>query len=434
MAVLNKKTNGIKLPNNREVIERASFIRTVYRSLLQQGRTYASFDPQSVGQLVRHLAARKIILDPMSGYGGLMTLCARQKAPVSAYCIEYNPPAYLWQVLMNPSNTAKILDVIEHIQKTKNKWPSAKVKASMSDSLFPMESIEVLTALFSMCKKSASKICSVERERIEFSLAVLLPFVGRLAAYAPGTVVHVKEGGICIYEDWQDDFDIYLAALKNMLIECLSRSNDAEHKTVFGDCKTITLPAKFSAMITSPPYPNQIDYYAIFAPENAFISYLEKDKIIKGYALKERLIGNPCVSVTGGAKKNTPNDVKSKTARSFLDYVATYKGTKRQLSDIETYYLPSLSKYFYELETAYANVSRWLSSDFEGYIIVVNNSFRKHIIPVAETIIDIWKELGFEAEIVPEFTRELSHAGGINPTVKGLTARHMEYTIRVYRK
>lgn len=424
----------LEVPNKRRAIESTSFIRTVYRSLLQQGRTYASFDPTIVGQLVDNLASRKIILDPMAGYGGLITLCARHKDPVSAYCIEYNPPSYLWQILTNPSNSSKLLSFIDHIYKSKKRWPSAPVRASMSNDLFPAESLEILMKLFSLINKTAKKVCSDDKEQIELSLAFLLPFVGRFATYAPGTIVHVKKGGICVYVDWHDDFEIYLVALKNLLIKSQAQVFNTKHKIVYGDCKTIKLSEKFPAMITSPPYPNQIDYYSIFAPENAFLSFLEEERIVKGLALKERLIGNPCVSVKEGAKKYTPDDVTSKTAKSFLNFVANYNGTKRQLSDIDTYYLPSLSKYFYEIETAYANITRCLDRNFEGYIIVVNNSFRKRIIPVAETIVDIWKNLGFEAEIVPEFTRELSHAGGINPSVKGLTARHMEYTIRVYRK
>ena len=87
--------------------------------------------------------------------------------------------------------------------------------------------------------------------------------------------------------------------------------------------------------------------------------------------------------------------------------------------------------YFYELENAYRNISKYLSNDFEGYIIAANNTARKKVIPVAESIVEIWRKLNFKVKI--DNNIELSHVGGINPKVKGLSSRHVEYTIKVWR-
>ena len=83
------------------------------------------------------------------------------------------------------------------------------------------------------------------------------------------------------------------------------------------------------------------------------------------------------------------------------------------------------------IEKSYENISKLLSKDFEGYIIAVNNTARKKVIPVAEMIIETWKRLGFKASIYA--TKELSTVGGINPRAKGISAKHMEYTIKVWR-
>ncbi|MDH4100531.1 MAG: hypothetical protein OEV28_08140, partial [Nitrospirota bacterium] len=116
--------------NLTPMLERTSLIRGIYRSLIQQGRAYAAFDPKRVGPLIDKLGQHEIIFDPMSGYGGLITLCAKAKTLKSAYCIEYNPPAYLWQILINPCHAEKMLTIIDHISKVRRKWPVMNRRAT----------------------------------------------------------------------------------------------------------------------------------------------------------------------------------------------------------------------------------------------------------------------------------------------------------------
>jgi hypothetical protein len=171
----------------------------------------------------------------------------------------------------------------------------------------------------------------------------------------------------------------------------------------------------------------------MFGPENAFISNLEKLRLIQNISLKARLIGCPCVSVDGESSKKGVENVRVASARKFLESIISFKGNDRQIYDNRIYYLPFFAQYFNDLEKAFENISRYLTDKFEGYIIVVNNTHRKRIVPVAESVVEIWQNLGFYSEIVPELTRELSHVGGINPNVKGLSSRHYEYTIRIER-
>ena len=83
------------------------------------------------------------------------------------------------------------------------------------------------------------------------------------------------------------------------------------------------------------------------------------------------------------------------------------------------------------MENAYCKLIPALSSQFEGYIIVTNNTARKYIIPVEKSVIEIWEHLGFKAEVFGSI--EKSHMGAKNPDAKGFKARHMEYIIRVWR-
>ncbi len=439
MAVLSKKVMQERITNRNEkdvLLDRVSLIRGIYRALLQNDRTYAAFDPKQVTRLVDKLASRKLILDPMSGYGSLITFCSQANKPVSAYCIEYNPPSYLWQILINPQNAEKFIMLIDYVEQMKKRWPITSIRALSSKEWYPPESIKILMQLWALCHDAAGSLSLKGIAQTEFALAFILPFIGRLAACVQGNVVtHIKQGGLCIYEGWQEDFSSYISFLRRKLIQKLEESKNIKHESQLANCMSVKLPrGKFPAMITSPPYPNSRDYAAMFGPENAFLALLEGKGIIEGFTIKQRLIGCPCVSESDGSQKRTPADVKSPTARAFLRAVADFKGSKGAMYDEQVYYLPSLSKYFVELEAAYENIAPSLSKNFEGYIIVVNNTHRKQIIPVAQAVIEIWRRLGFKADLEDEYTRELPHVGGINPKVKGLSARHTEYTIRVFRK
>jgi hypothetical protein len=439
MAILSTMGEMRHLSNTNQdnlTIERTYLIRGVYRSLLLNDRTYAAFEPKQIIPLVEKLANRKIILDPMSGYGSLITFCSQSRKNVSAYCIEYNPPAYLWQVLINPINSKTLIAFAERIQEEQRKWPQHSVRGLASADWFPSESLRILFELLELFLDVADSFSFKGKHRTEIPLAILMPFVGRLAAWVQGNVVtHVKKGGLCIYEGWQDDFSAYLSFLRKKLIKIFNNSNSLNHKSILKDCMNIRLPSDtFSSMITSPPYPNSRDYAAMFGPENEFLAILEARGIIKGYTMSSRLIGCPRVSESDGSQKKTPNDVKSPSALAFLNTLVNFKGPKDTMYDETVYYLPSLSKYFYEIETAYENISTSLSRSFEGYIVVVNNTHRKRIIPVAQSVVETWRRLGFRAEIEDEFTRERPHVGGINPKVKGISARHIEYIIKVVRE
>src|SRR6185369_5642591 len=171
-------------------------------------------------------------------------------------------------------------------------------------------------------------------------------------------------------------------------IKVLSRRTD--HKLLLGDCRTIKVPRrKFSAMITSPPYPNYRDYSTMFAPENAFVELIKQAGLLSLDVQGKRLIGSPRVSEKDGYRKRTIEDVQSTIAKKFITDLRSVKCSKSAKYDNDIYYIPYFCNYFYDMEIAYQNISKTFSDDFEGYIVVVNNTARKKVIPVAEAIIEI---------------------------------------------
>ncbi len=412
---------------------RLTLLRNIYRALINNGRTYAAFEREQISPLLKILERYDEIFDPMAGYCTLMTYCS--EIGIRTFCIESNPPAYLWGVLLHPANTNLFLNMIECLLKLRKKWPITRKMAQSSDYWFTDVSLELINKLFLLCQQSTSGLRISKKKSKKIAIALLLPFTGRLSCSVPGNMVtHVKMGGICVYKRWHEDFCEYLETLRDIMKQNMQNVKTAKHKLLFDDCRTIKLDKnRFPAMITSPPYPNSRDYSRMFAPENNLLEWFNKTGYLRNIRIRTRLIGSVEVSEKENYVKRTISDVKSLSARKFLNGIENYKGTKKAEYDNKVYYLPYFSNYFSSLERAYRNISSALSKKFEGYIIVVNNTARNQVVPVAKSIVDIWKELGFQSCIIDEMTREKFHVGGINPRARGSKAKHIEYTVKVWR-
>lgn len=411
-----------------EKLSQLSLIREVYRLLLDRGRTYAAFEEESVFPLVQALSHRQEILDPMSGYGSLMLYCS--KLGTKAYCLEVSLPLYLWQVLVHPDNAAVLMTCVQRLESLRNKWPRTSVRALVSDDWFPPESRNMIVGLLHLNRSVVQNLGLSSRKVELMSLALIMPFVGRLSCSVQGNVTtHVKKGGICVYLDWQDDYSACLEAIHARLAQNMRVCKAQKHTIRLGDCRTTRFPERgFRAMITSPPYPNHRDFSSIFAPENDCLSWLYEEGLISHRPPSRLAIGTNVVSGRSGPV------VKSDPALRFLKCLEEFSNKKRPKAeyDNKVYYIPYFSHYFADLERAYGNVASYLSRDFDGYVIAVNNTSRDQVIPVSETIMEIWQALGFSAKIVD--AQESFHIGTKNPRARGFKAKHTEYTIRIRRK
>jgi hypothetical protein len=393
--------------------------------LINTGRTYAAFRESEVYPLVEKLANRGEILDPTAGYGLLARYCS--KIGISAYSVELNPAQYLWQVLSLPSNVAALIAAIELTSNGRIRPDTALPRAVVCRDWYPEQSKRILRWMLSSTQSYIGADNSSRSRAEELSLSLLVPFVGRLSCSVPGdNSTQIKLGGICVYEGWENDYRDYLCAVRTYLEEISAQNRSPGHVVRLGDCRTIALPiARFSAMITSPPYPNHRDYSTMFAPENAFLEWLGAEDLIGDYTLSGFIIGSNFVS-----GKPIP-EVHTEAARHFLRGLKEFKGSVRAIYDNKVYYIPYFAAYFHDLEESFRNVAISLQRDFEGYIIVVNNTTRNLVIPVAESIIEIWRNMGFQTEVVEE--REKFHVGTKNPRARGFKAKHKEYTIKVWR-
>jgi len=409
------------------VLARTTLLRKIYRVLLNTGRSYAAFTEKE-RTLLKSFKDVKEIFDPMSGYGSLTKYCSEHG--ISSYCLEYNLPQHLWQVLSHPAQSEQYIESSRLILSWKKHWPHVRTRAVSSDDWFTPESIKLLMELLHLAKKATDEIFGkplLDEDR-STSVALLLPFVGRMSCSVPGDIVtHVKKGGICVYRGWADDFELYLHALVRHLERIRQNSPCKLHTLVHGDARTFRFPRnRFKAMLTSPPYPNHRDFVSMFSPEHAFLDILKLPGGVSPRSASVDIIGSNFV------KDRPLQTPKGRVAKNFLKAITEVRRNKTAIRHDTQYYIPYFENYFSDIERAYENIAPSLKQDVEGYIIVVNNTHRNLLVPVSDAIIETWTNLGFNASIAA--STETFHVGTKNPRARGMRARHTEHVIRIWRK
>jgi hypothetical protein len=409
------------IPNSMQ-LGRETLIRSIYRSLINLGRAYAAF-PENELLLIDELPTGNDVLDPMSGYG-LVTLAASGIGRGS-FTVEMNPPQYLWQILTKPTTVEMYCTWIDQIKKQNKHWPKEKVRVATSRGWYASEALELIQDIYKLIEDNAPAHPS-QSLKIQ-TIALLLPFAGRFSANIPdNNPTHVKQGGLCIFQGWQEDFIKYLDATHKRLELIGLRRQEATHLITYGDAKKTDFQGKkFGAMLTSPPYPNRSDYYEMFSPENEILSLIGQPMAFPLKIDSDPLLGTISVSQT---PRTNPS---SNLANEFLEKMKTIRRSKNAYNQDERYYFPYLRNYFFGLETAYQNVAKVASEQFVGFIVVVNNTHRNIVVPVDKIVMEIWSSLGFKASIHRE--KETFHIGTKNPRARGLRARHSHYVIKVER-
>jgi len=404
---------------------RLSLLRPVYVSLLNTGRSYAAFDEQLLHQLVKDLSSRSEILDPMSGYGCLTAFCSR--AGIASHCLEYLAPLYLWQRLVHPPTSRLLADAVGELLNMEDEWPQASTRALASDRWLPPESERLILRLLALCRQAVAMPSLPQEDSDHLSLALLLPFSGRLMAWVPGEATRIKQGGICVYQNWEGDFRHYLLALHSRLERIMSESKLSVHTVELGDCRSYSFELnRFAAMITSPPYPNHQSFTRMFSPERHLLRWLEA----KGVSTV-RVSKTPAIGALG-VKGRRLAKVRSRSALRFLRDLLEWKGSRRAMYDNRIYYCPYFEAYFADLERAFENISVSLGRDFMGYMIVVDNTCRDQFVPLSKFVVETWRRLGFDTKA--EKLREKFHVGTKNPRARGFKAKHTEYLITIARK
>ena len=410
--------------NIKNNLTRLSLIRRPYISLLRDNRSHAAFDGKAVSGLLDTLKEKTPVLDPMAGYGTLLHLCSRSKIPSVA--VEINAVLYLWLLIRNPKLTKYFLKAIKDLVSNKAQWPTTCTKAEESDSFFLPEALGILKELYNQClyyTKSFYNNDDVSAESV--AAALIVPFCGRLSCCTESSnnPTWVKRGGIVIYVEWEKDFENYLGAIKIYLNKIAENASpEVKHEIIFGDCRKIDFSKlNFNSFITSPPYPNRLDYEKMFWPESVFCKELNIPSLIPFESTA--FIGSTVVRST------SPQLPPLESVHEFMTKITALDLTKESQKDIYSYYYPYFANYFYNLYEAYNNILHCLRHKITGYIIIQNNYFHNVAVPVYQAISEIWNNFGYSVEIYGQ--EEVFHTGTLNPRARGVKAKQLLITLKI---
>jgi hypothetical protein len=399
-------------------------ISHIYKGLLERNRAFASFREEELNIIYsdcsRYLTVNEPILDPMSGCGGSMAFFGRKGHKTTN--IELNPPAYFWQVLINPQNTQAIIKIVKKLQDKVTKLPKIKEAFSLTDNLFSSIAINHIRDLYEIIYENSNK------NKI-LSTALLLPFVSRFANYvkSPTNITHFKQGGFCSYLGWEQDFNLYLEILSKRLLKDFDLYKQKKHKNILEDIFQVKLSEKYIFFVTSPPYPNYRDYSKLFKIEN----FVLDNVILNDKTNFEMMIGSN--NVSGKTFGTIQSEKANKFLIELLEKADKLKAkNKKSCSDIKTYYYPYFAQYFYNIQEAYFKLNTLLTHNAIGYIVVNDNITRNIIVPVGASICDIFNNMGYETKDLD--TSQISHYGNIGRTATRMNSKHTRHILKVWKK
>ena len=400
-----------------------TFVRDPYRALVNTGRTYAAFSEEELGLLTKLLGSGPV-LDPMSGYG--LVTHAGARLDVSTHSVELNPPQFLWQLLTAPANRPALLPLARRLLDCDQGWPKAQRRAVSDEDWFSRDSIAHLDEIWQRVLSVVEEVPGPDGIPPVIQVAaILLPFAGRFSTSTPGVVSsHVKRGGLCVFEGWEEDLRAYLHAIIKRLGR-VPRSSQT-HAIDCGDsCQTDLSNVGFGSLFTSPPYPNRHVYRTFFAPENEILAHWRRHHGLD--------LGCPAAHLIGANRipdlKQT--DAPQEVVCRFLETLRKRQRSERAKYDDRVYYFPYFNAYFTGLAKVFTRVAEAAPERFTGFVFAVNNTHRGRVIPVAEAVCETWQSLGFEAEVQAE--TEVFHVGTKNPRARGRRAMHSHYVVRVRR-
>src|SRR5260370_8732429 len=161
--------------DRERLLTRTTLLRKVYRVLLNTGRSYAAFTEKE-RDLLQSFRNKKEIFDPMSGYGSLTRYCAERG--LKSYCVEYNLPQYLWQLLCHPNHSIQYIESSQLMLSSKKRWPSERLMARASDARFPPEPTTLLLRLLELASiPTKPPSTNPDHKRVHLTSTLLLPLV-----------------------------------------------------------------------------------------------------------------------------------------------------------------------------------------------------------------------------------------------------------------
>ncbi|MEW6386316.1 MAG: hypothetical protein AB1491_02205 [Thermodesulfobacteriota bacterium] len=213
------------------------------------------------------------ILDPFVGAG--TTLLAAKERGIPATGVDLSPlAAFVSQTKLADHSVVNLLKAKKRISK-RFREGSPKVTASGNGFLGKCFSPEVYSGLLAL--KQAVLREPQENIRNFFLLGLL--------AILKDFSLAVRDGGWLRWQPRKIDATEILPRFENQISKMLAdlyaakfKSTSERYPVFIGDARALEINGKFSAVITSPPYPNRHDYSRIFNVELCF-AFLNESEV-----------------------------------------------------------------------------------------------------------------------------------------------------------
>jgi DNA modification methylase len=235
--------------------------------------------------LVKHFIKKekhKKVLDPFMGSG--TTLMACNEMCIDSYGIDVSD---LSVFITNTKIRERDKDSIDELQKFLSNLKSYKETVQFDSELFKLKDIFPARNLLPMLKiRAAIENLEKSRDLALLALISIIPMVSYIK----------KEGGVLRIDKKKHLADVYKTYKKKIqkmindirLIESLKKEGKYCNKAnaLFGDARKMPFEDNmFNAVLTSPPYLNNVDYSKVY---NIEICFLTMDKN-SPYEIRKRL-------------------------------------------------------------------------------------------------------------------------------------------------
>jgi hypothetical protein len=356
-----------------------------------------------VRELVSGFTSADLVLDPFCGTGTTALACAERGIP--CHTVDINP-FLVWLATAkctqySPSETSAVVEFARRIQAGGLKRSSAWVPPIQDiQKWWPEPTLDALSVLFQAIAAESN-----EGTRNMLQIAFCRAAIDTAAVSFGHQSMSFRKDG-----PQQELFDLagsrrvieHFVRAAILIAESAVNPLDANARSFVGDSRHLDqlLPANaYTAVVTSPPYPNRMSYIRELRPYMYWLGYLADGK--QAGALDWKAIGGTWGSATSlvGKWNHDPNVPIAWEA--FTDCIASIKTH----SDLLGRYV---HKYFEDAALHINSLNRVLASGSRIFYVVGNSKFYDVLLPTEDIYASQFQLAGFKEISVDRIRKRTS--------------------------
>ena len=386
------------------------------QAILNWSNGYASFSEEFVTNVLEWVGVGPdcLLLDPMAGTGTVLLEAQRRGIP----CIvaDLNPMFALLNSLKGRALLSrqdqiigKCTEFAERLRRVEREIPKGSQQSAGWFSDRQLELIRRMRALVGLNLSSLSRPRFVSHSSAPSAVADRF-IVGALALAAREFALYVgssnrtwlKPGGIDTMVSVSDCFTRQAGLMMHALDDAyrgMASTRSPKYCSLWSSALSLPLPARsVDLILTSPPYPNRMDYMRMSGPSVQLLDRL--------YDLDLGRLGGEMIAtnkVRHLAPDARPVNLRGTDGRYLTKLLTMIRDERKSdgspVHGGRTYYYPYFAAYFWSLQRFLREAARVITVD-GAVVLVVQDSFRR----------------GIQIEM-NKAVRALARAEGLTPTV-----------------